>query len=81
MLVLSVLKGGSLIALVMLPQSKNDPDPDIGNCSYGDDMTFAFGALALIIVCGPELTQSGLPGKLMQCVTQRFDAAKASRVI
>jgi hypothetical protein len=78
MLALCLLKGGSLIRLSTGPQSKDDPDPDIGKCSDGDGMTFAFGSFALIIVCGPRLAQSGLPGKLMQRIAQGFDAAKAS---
>ena len=78
MLVLGLHKGSRLIALVMLPHGKDDPDPDIGKRSYGDGMAFAFGSLALVIVSGPRLAQGGLPGKLMQRVAQRFDAAKAS---
>ncbi len=78
MLALCLLKGGRLIVLVMLPHGKDDPDPDIGKRSYSDRMAFAFGSLALIIICGPRLAQSGLPGKLLKRIAQGFDAAQAS---
>src|SRR6266496_189696 len=78
MLVLCLLEDGSLIGLVMLPQSKDNPDPDIGKCPYCNRMAFAFGSLALVVVCGPRLAQSGLPGKMMKRIAQRFYAAKAS---
>src|SRR5260370_10720976 len=59
MLVLGLLKSSCLIALVMLPHGKDDPDPDIGKRSYGYRMAFAFGSLALVIVSGPRLAQGG----------------------
>jgi hypothetical protein len=77
MLVLCLLKDGRLIALVTVPPGKDDPDPDIGKRSYSDGVAFAFGSLALGIVCGPRLAQGGLPGKLMKRIAQRFDTAKA----
>ncbi len=78
MLLLCLFKGGRLIALVMQPHGEDDPDPHIGQCSYCHRMAFAFSSFALVIVSGPRLAQGGLPGKLMQRVAQRFDAAKAS---
>jgi hypothetical protein len=78
MLLLCGLKGDRIIAAVMEPHGKEDPDPDIGKRSYGDGMAFAFGSLAEVLVSGPRLAQGGLPSKLMQHVAQRFDAAKAS---
>ena len=55
MLLLCVLKGGRLIALVMQPHGKDDPDPHIGKCSHGHRMAFAFSSFALVIVSGPRL--------------------------
>src|SRR6266487_6524261 len=73
MLLLCVLKGGRLIAVVMQPHGKDDPDPHIGKCAHGDRMAFAFCSLALVIVSGPRFALCGLPGKLVQGITQRFD--------
>src|SRR5260370_13678226 len=56
----------------------HDPDPHICQCSHGDRMTFAFSALALVILHGPRLALRGLPGKLVQRIAQRFDAAQTS---
>ena len=78
MLLLCGLKGDRLIAAVMDPHGKDDPDPDIGQCSHGYRMTFAFSALALVILHGPRLALGGLPGKLVQRIAQRFDAAQTA---
>ena len=78
MLPLCGLKGDRLIAAVMDPHGKDDPDPHIGQCSHGDRMTFAFGALALVILSGPGFTLRGLPGKVVQRIAQRLDAAQAT---
>ena len=77
MLVLCVLKGGRLIALVMQPHGKDDPDPHIGKRAHGDRVAFAFGSLALVIGFGPRFTVCRLPGKLVQGIAQRFDTAHA----
>ena len=77
MLLLCVLKGGRLIAVVMGPHGKDDPDPHIGKRSHRDRMAFAFSSLALVIVAGPRFTVCRLPGKLMQGIAQRFDTAHA----
>ena len=77
MLVLRVLKGGRLIALVMQPHGKDDPDPHIGKRAHGDRVAFAFGSLALVIGFGPRFTVYRLPGKLVQGIAQRFDTAHA----
>src|SRR5712692_1086694 len=78
MLVLCPLKGGCLIALVMHPHGKDDPDPDIGKCSHGHGMAFAFRSFALVIVSGPRFTLRRLPGKVLQSIAQGFDAAQAT---
>src|SRR6266581_54699 len=75
MLLLCVLKGGRLIALVMQPHGKDDPDPHVGKRSHGDRMAFAFSSFALIILHGPRFTLGRLPGKLMQSIAQRFNTA------
>src|SRR2546430_3520024 len=72
------LKGDRLIAAVMEPHGKDDPDPHIGKRSERYRMTFAFSALALVILHGPRLALRGLPGKLVQRIAQRFDAAQPS---
>src|SRR5260370_13772514 len=73
MLLLCVLKGGRLIALVMQPHGKDDPDPHIGKRANGERMAFAVCSFALIIVSGPRFALRGLPGKLVQGIAQRFD--------
>jgi hypothetical protein len=77
MLLLCLLKGGRLRALVMHPDGKDDPDPHIGQRSDSYRMAFAFRSLALVIISGPRFTLCGLPGKLLQGIAQRFDAAQA----
>src|SRR5689334_896193 len=77
MLLLCGLKGDGLIATVMDPHGKDDPDPHIGQCSHGYGMAFPFCALALVIVSGPRFTLRGLPGELLQGIAQRFDAAQS----
>src|SRR6266487_4605626 len=78
MLLLCMLKGGPLIASVMQPHGKDDPDPHIGKRSDCHGMAFAFCSLALVILHGPRLALRGLPGKLVQRIAQRFDAAHPS---
>src|SRR5579863_5008941 len=78
MLVLRLLKGGSLITLSMEPQREDDPDPDVGKRTDSHGMAFAFGALALVVVPGPRLTLRTLPGELMQGIAQRFDAPQSA---
>jgi len=78
MLLLCVLKGGRLRALVMQPHGKNDPDPHVGKRSDRYGMAVAFSALALVILHGPRLALRGLPGKLVQRIAQRFDAAQTA---
>ena len=76
MLLLSQLKGRRLITLSMGPHCKDDPDPHIGKRPYGNGVAFALRAFALIVVLGPRFTLGALPGKLMQGVAQRFNAAQ-----
>lgn len=78
MLLLRLFKGGSFIGLAMPPQSKDDPDPYIGKCSYGYGVAFAFSSFALVIVGCPRFAQGGLPSKLMKRVAQRLDTAQTS---
>ena len=78
MLVLCSLKDGCFIAAVLGPHGKDDPDPHIGKSSHRHRMALAFSSFALIVVSGPRFTVCGLPGKLVQGIAQRFDAAQAS---
>src|SRR5260370_22579754 len=78
MLLLCGLKGDRLIAAVMDPHGKDDPEPHIGQGSHGYRMTFAFSALALVILHGPRIALRGLPGKSVQRIAQRFDAAQTA---
>src|SRR6266567_3404820 len=71
MLLLCLLKGGRLIASVMQPHGKDDPDPHIGKGSDRHAMAFPFCPLALVVVVGPCFTVGGLPGKLVQGIAQR----------
>src|SRR5437764_2824342 len=77
-LLLCLFKGGRLIGLVMLPYGKDDPDPDIGQCSDRDGMAFAFIALPLVVVGCPRFTLCRLPSKLLKCVAQRFDTTQSA---
>src|SRR5260370_15314377 len=77
MLLLCVLKGGRLIAAMMQPHGKDDPDPHIGKRSDRYRMAFAASrSLALVILHGPRLALGRLPGKLMQDVAQGFDTTQ-----
>src|SRR6266852_3382230 len=78
MLLLCLHKGGRLIALVMQPHGKDDPDPHVGKRTHGDRMAFAFRPFALVVLPGPRFTLGRLPGKLLQRIAQRFDAAQPS---
>ncbi len=77
MLPLRLLKNGSVIALVMHPQSKDDSDPDVGKRSHRNGMAFALRSFALIVLPGPCFTLRRLPGKLLQGIAQRFDTAQS----
>src|SRR5215469_15676132 len=63
-----------LIAFVLEPHGKDDPDPDIGQGADGHTMTFALLAFAPVILQGPCFLPRGFPGKLVQGVAQGFDA-------
>jgi hypothetical protein len=73
-----LLKGGCVIALVVLPHGKDDPDPDVGQCSYCHRMAFAFISLPLVIVGSPRLAEGSLPGKLLKRIAQRFDTTQSA---
>src|SRR5260370_17288362 len=60
----------------MDPHRKDNPRPHIRKCPYGDGMAFPLCSCPLIVVFGPRFTLGSLPGKLMQGVAQRFDAAQ-----
>ena len=77
MQLLGLLKGGGLIALVMHPHGKNDPDPYIGKCTHRHRMALAFSTLALVILHGPWFTLRCLPGELMQAIAQGLDTAQS----
>src|SRR5690349_4118767 len=62
MKLLGLFKSSCLIALVIGPHGKNDPGPNVGQCSYRHRVTFAFSSLALVIVPGPRFTLRCLPG-------------------
>jgi hypothetical protein len=66
------------IALLLGPHGEENSHPDIGERAYGDGVTFALLALALIVRSRPGLAQGRLPGKLVQRVSQRFDTALPS---
>ena len=59
-------------------EAAHDPDPHIGKGSDRHGVTFAFCALAVIIVSGPRFTLRRLPGELMQGIAQGFDTAQPS---
>src|SRR6266566_5984302 len=73
---LSGLKGGRIIRLVRLQHGENDACPHIGQGAYSDGMAFALSSLALVVVPGPAFLLGRLPGKLVQGIAQRFDAAQ-----
>src|SRR5438876_43316 len=73
MLLLCQLKCRRIIATVMGPPGKDDPDPNVGKRSHRYRMAFAFNSLALVGVSGPRFTLRALPGELMKRVAQRLD--------
>jgi hypothetical protein len=68
MALLSQLNRCGLITLAMGPHRKDDPDPYIRKCSYGNRVTFPLPSFALIVVFGPRFTLGTLPRKVMQGV-------------
>src|SRR5882762_1915008 len=70
MLEASAFKDRRIVALLLDPDGKNDPDPEIGQCSHGNGMTFALSSFALIVVQSPSFTVGGLPSKLLQSIAQ-----------
>jgi hypothetical protein len=75
MVLLSTLKDGGIIALILCPHSKNDANPHVGQCSYSNGMAFPFLSFAKVLVFSPWLTLGGLPGKFLQRVAQGLDAS------
>src|SRR6266566_2383778 len=71
-------KGAGLIPLFLVPESKDNPDPQVGKRTQRFGVTFPFFALALIVVLRPGFGLRTLPSKLLQGVAQRLDASIAS---
>src|SRR5207247_1523327 len=71
-------KGAGLIRLLLVPNSKDDPDPQVGQGSHRFGVTFPLLALASVVVLGPGFALRTLPGKLLQRVAQRFDTGIAA---
>jgi len=78
MLLLCLLKGGSLVTAVVQPHGKDDPGPHIRQSAYRHRMTFAFCPFSLVIGLGPRLTLRRLPSKLMQGVAQGLDTRQTT---
>src|SRR5260370_4372958 len=76
MVLLSQLKGRRLITRSMSPHRKDDPDPHIVKCPYGNGVAFALCSFTLIVILRPRFALGTLPRKLMQGVAQRFNAAQ-----
>src|SRR5258708_35168268 len=72
----SVLKGRGVIQLLCLPDSRENPCPNVGQGSQGDGMALALSSFALIILPGPIFQVGALPGKLLQGIAPGFDAAQ-----
>src|SRR5260370_26335283 len=75
MLEASAFKDRRIVALLLDPDGKNDPDPEIGQCSHSNGMTFALSSFALIVVQSPSFTVGALPGKLLQRIAQGLNTA------
>src|SRR5437763_5577419 len=74
MLALRLLKGGALIAAMLQPHGKDDPDPHIGRRADSHGMAFAFSAVPLVLVPGPRLACRGLASELMKRSAHVFEA-------
>jgi hypothetical protein len=66
MQLLCQLKRRRLIAAVVGPHRKEDPDPNVDKRSHGHRMAFALSSFALVIGSGPRFTLRTLPGKLLR---------------
>jgi len=75
MLETSAFKDSRIVVLLLDPDGKNDPDPEIGQCTYSNGMTFALSSFALIVVQSPSFAMGGLPSKLLQSIAQGLDTA------
>ena len=71
------LKGCGLIRLLLCPDGKDNPHPDIGQSTHGNGVAFALSAFALVIRLRPGLSQA-LKGKLLQGIAQRLDTTQTS---
>jgi hypothetical protein len=67
-----------LIVLLLTPEGKDDPHPHVGAGPEGHRVTFAFGALTLVVIPGPRFRLRALSGKLLQRIAQGLDASVAS---
>src|SRR4051794_32926198 len=72
------LKRAALILLFLVPDSKDNSHPDIGERTYSHRMAFAFRSLALIVIQCPWLLQGTLPGEGVHRIAQRFDTPQPS---
>ena len=73
-----LLKDGCLITRRLLPHGVQDAYPDIGEGTDGDTVAFPFLAGATVVLQSPGFAHGRLPGELVQCIAQRFDAGVAS---
>ncbi len=75
---LCCFKGAGLIGLLLVPDGKNDPDPQVGKRTHCLGVTFPFLAKAMVVVLGPGFRLRTLPSKLVQRIAQRLDTGIAS---
>src|SRR6266581_6993063 len=72
------LKSRCLIPLLIAPQSKDDPDPEVGQSTHSDAMAFPFRALALGVLRRPGFCVRTLPGELREGIAQGFHTGQAT---
>jgi len=71
-----LFKGRSPIRLLRFPDGVENARPNVGQGSDRDSMTLPRGSLALVILLGPGFGMGTLPGKLLQGIAPRLDAAQ-----
>jgi hypothetical protein len=59
------------------PHGIQNPQPQVGESTYGDRMTFAFSPFAVIVLQCPRLTPGRLPGEQVEDIAQRFQTSGA----
>lgn len=75
---LSSLKSGSMIQLLLLPNSKENARPAISQGANRDRMALAFSSFALVVLQGPELPSPAPVSTLEKRVAPRLDAAQTA---